>query len=113
MPSASSAARFSRRATSTNDRSSTVLTVTPRSRLVLSRRLAPEPLQIRLDERVQVSVHHALNIAHLHLGAVIVHHGVRLEDIRADLIAPGIVGLGGLDDGASSLLLLQLFLIDS
>ena len=60
-------------------------------------RLAPVLLEVRLDERVEVAVHHPLHVAHLELGAVVVDHGVRLEHVGADLVAPGVVGLGGLD----------------
>ncbi len=43
--------------------------------------LAPEALQKRLDEWVEVAVHDFVHVAHLQLGAVVVHHRVRLEDI--------------------------------
>ena len=61
---------------------------------------------------VEIAVHHPLHVADLHLGAVIVHHGVGLEHVGPDLVAPGVVGLGGLDHGPGGLLLLQLLLVE-
>src|SRR3989442_5160983 len=60
----------------------------PLRRTQWSRRFTPEAFQERLDERIEIAVHHFVDIAHLQLGAMIVHHGVRLADIRAVLIAP-------------------------
>ena len=42
----------------------------------------------RLDERFDVAVHHGLHVGHLGLGAVVVDHGVGLEDVGADLASP-------------------------
>src|SRR4051812_1954728 len=47
------------------------------------------PPQPAIDERVQISIHHRLDIARLHAGAQILHHPVGLKDVTADLIAPG------------------------
>ena len=74
--------------------------------------LPPNRFEVRLDELVEVAVHHPLHVADLQLGAVVVDHGVRLEDVGADLVAPGVVGLGGLDLGPRRLLLLQLPLVE-
>src|SRR5690606_4641881 len=77
-----------------------------------SRGAAPVLLEIRLDELLEIAVHDTLYVGHLHLGAVIVHHRIGLEYVGPDLVAPGIVGLGGLDQRARGLLLLELPLID-
>ena len=63
--------------------------VTPRS--------PPALLQVRLDELVELAVHHPLDIGDLELRAVVVDHRVGLEDVRSDLVAAGVVGLGGLE----------------
>src|SRR2546425_5248808 len=47
----------------------------------------------RLDEGVQIPVHHPLDVRHLQLGAVVVHHGVGLEHVGANLTAEGDVAL--------------------
>src|SRR5467141_610507 len=60
----------------------------PLRRTRWSRRFIPEAFQERLDERIEIAIHHFVDIAHLQLGAMIVHHRVRLEDVGADLIAP-------------------------
>ena len=59
----------------------------------LPRRCAAELLQVRFDERIDVAVHHALHVGNLELGAVVVDHRVRLEDVAADLAAEAHVGL--------------------
>src|ERR1051325_7288466 len=43
--------------------------------------------QIRLDERIQITVEHAMNVADLHLGAVIFDHLIRLQHVAANLAA--------------------------
>ena len=45
-------------------------------------------LQIGHQQRLEVAVHHPLNICYLCLRPVIVDHRIRLEDIGADLTAP-------------------------
>src|SRR5215472_14699532 len=55
----------------------------------LPTRLSPPALlQIRPHELIEVAVQHALRVGDLHLGAMIVDHGVRLKRVRADLAAP-------------------------
>jgi hypothetical protein len=51
------------------------------------------PTQFRLDEHVDVAVHHGLDIARLRAGAVIFHHLVWLKNVRANLAAPGYIAL--------------------
>src|SRR5437879_2873784 len=41
------------------------------------------------DEWVEVAVHHALDVAGLMAGTQIFHHLVWLEDVAANLVAPG------------------------
>src|SRR3954471_13663862 len=83
------------------------------SRTSLLRRLHPPVLpQVRVDERIQVPVHHLLHVGDLQLGAMVVHHRVRLEDVGADLAAEGDVGLGRLQLGLLLLLLLQRALVE-
>jgi hypothetical protein len=64
-------------------------------------------LQIRLDERIDVAVHHLLHVGDLELGAVVVDHRVRLEDVAADLAAERHVLLVGVERGLHRGLLLQ------
>src|SRR5690606_40768576 len=78
-----------------------------RSRLASGGRSGPDLLEICLDERVQLAIHDGVDIAVLELGPVVVHHRVRLEHVRPDLVAPSDVRLGRLPLGASTLLLLQ------
>src|SRR5690606_17068700 len=47
-----------------------------------------ELLQVRLDERVEVTVHHALDVSKLELGPVIVDHRIGLEDVGSYLASP-------------------------
>src|SRR5438034_5890761 len=42
-----------------------------------------------LDEGIDVAVHHLLDVRDLQLGAVVVHHGVGLEHVRANLTPEG------------------------
>ena len=46
-----------------------------------------------LNERIQVAVHHVLNIAGLYACAQIFHHLIRLENIGTDLVATPDVSL--------------------
>ena len=68
-----------------------------RSRLTIvsSRRVACSlafgrllPAQFRLDEEIDVAVHHRLHVARLGAGAVILHHLIRLKNIRPNLASP-------------------------
>src|ERR1043165_10248133 len=61
--------------------------------------------QVRVDEGLQVAVHHLLHVGHLELGTMVVDHGVGLEHARADLAAEGDVRLGVLQLGLFLLLL--------
>src|SRR2546428_3799402 len=45
--------------------------------------------QPRVDERIQVTVHHRLDVAGFHAGAEVFDHPTRLKDIASDLVAPG------------------------
>ena len=45
--------------------------------------------QVGLDERVEVAVEDAVDVAHFHLGAVVLDHLVRLQHVAADLAAEG------------------------
>ena len=60
----------------------------------LPRPLAAVLLQVRLDERIDAAVHDLLHVGDLQLGAVVVDHRVRLEDVAADLAAEADVRLG-------------------
>src|SRR3990172_2953195 len=57
-------------------------------RLLLRRRPRRRVHQVRLDEPVEVPVHHRGDVAHFLAGAVVLDHLVGLEDVRADLAAP-------------------------
>ena len=48
----------------------------------------PELLQVGLDELIDIAVHDTLNVSDLQLGPVVVHHRVRLEYVRSNLMAP-------------------------
>src|SRR5207244_3171100 len=43
--------------------------------------------QIRLDERIEVAVEHAVGVADLLLGPVILHHAVRRQHVAPNLVA--------------------------
>src|SRR5258705_12008665 len=43
--------------------------------------------QVRLDERIEVAVEHAVDVADLHLGAMVLDHLVRLQHVAANLAA--------------------------
>src|SRR4029079_17763479 len=45
--------------------------------------------QIRLDEPVDVAVEHAVHVADLFLGPMILHQLIRMEHVAADLAAEG------------------------
>src|SRR5258708_16884046 len=45
--------------------------------------------QVGADERIQITVHHAVDIAHLELRAVVLDQAVRLHHIGPDLAAEG------------------------
>src|SRR5688500_3178193 len=66
---------------------------------------APELLQIRLDEGIEIAIHYLLHVRDLQVRAMIVHHGIRLKDVRPDLAAPGNIRLGGFDLGLFGFLL--------
>jgi len=58
-----------------------------RSRLFFS----PASQQIGADERLQVAIEHAVHVAHLGFGAVILDHAVGLQDVGANLRAEVVV----------------------
>ena len=45
--------------------------------------------QPAVHKRIQIAVHHPLHIARFHAGAQILHHAIGLEDVAANLVAPG------------------------
>src|ERR1043166_1068443 len=49
----------------------------------------PLPPELRLDEDVDVAVHHFLHVARLGAGAVVFDHLIRLKDVGTNLVAPG------------------------
>ena len=69
--------------------------------------------QRRLHELVEVAVEHAAGVRCLHAGAQVLHHLIRLQDVRADLVAPADIGLGGLRGGGGLLALLQFHFIET
>src|SRR5690606_35021603 len=52
-------------------------------------------LEPRLDKRIDAAEHDPLDIGNLEFGTMVVHHGVRLEDIRTDLAPEGDFLFGG------------------
>ena len=54
---------------------------------------ASPPLQVRLDEHVEVAVDHRLHVAGLGPCSLVLHELVRRERVRADLIPEGDVTL--------------------
>src|SRR5207249_1645956 len=50
---------------------------------------APRPEQIRLDQGVQIAVHHGVDVAHLVAGPVVLDQLIGMERVRADLAAEG------------------------
>ena len=54
-------------------------------------------LEISVDETVDFTVHHGVDIAHFVAGAVILGQGIGHEHIGADLTAPGDLRLTALD----------------
>src|SRR4029079_4274736 len=48
--------------------------------------LAAPPLEVRLDERVEVAVDHCLHVAGLEPCALVLYELVRREGVRADLM---------------------------
>ena len=76
-----------------------------------SRGLGSESLQVGRHELVEIAIHDSLYVGHLEFGAMIVHHGIGLKDIGADLIPPRVVGLGRLAQRLGPFLLLDLSLI--
>src|SRR6476661_7868925 len=48
--------------------------------------LAAPPLEVRLDERVEVAVDHCLHVAGLEPCALVLYELVRREGVRADLV---------------------------
>src|ERR1700686_827064 len=47
------------------------------------------PAQFCLDEKIDRAVHHRLHVARFRAGPVVLHHLVRLKNVRANLAAPG------------------------
>ena len=64
--------------------------------------------QKRLDERVDVAVEHAVDVADLLLGAVVLDELIRLQDVAADLAAERDLLLDAADLVQLRLLLLHL-----
>ncbi len=50
-------------------------------------------MQFRLDELVDFAVQDVLDLGGLDVGPVVLDEGVRLEDVGADLVAPGDLAL--------------------
>src|SRR4051794_6512740 len=79
--------------------------------LTRSRAPAGRPQQLGADEAVEVPVEHALGVAHLVAGAVILDHRVRVQDVGADLRAEvhvlGLAALAGDLLATAALLLLE------
>src|ERR1700749_1735615 len=69
--------------------------------------------QGRSHELVEIAVEHTRCVRGLHAGAQALHHLIGLKDIRADLVAPADIGLGGLIRCGLFLALLQLDLIEA
>ena len=68
--------------------------------------------QCRFHELIEVAVEHGARIGGLHAGAQILDHLIGLQHVRADLMAPADVGLGGLLGGGLLLTPLQLTLVE-
>src|SRR6266511_1996255 len=66
--------------------------------------------EVLFDEGVELAIEHGVDIPHLHIGAMILDQAVWMQDVRADLMAPGDVflGLRILFEFLRPLLLLQL-----
>src|SRR3954470_6772238 len=62
-------------------------------RSVYGSALLTAPLQVRLDERVDVAVEHGLDVAGLEARALVLHELVRLQRVGADLVAERDVAL--------------------
>src|SRR2546428_10996533 len=45
--------------------------------------------QVGLDKRIDRAVEHGVGVADLDTGAMVLHHAIRLQDVGADLAAPG------------------------
>src|SRR3954465_13126793 len=71
-------------------------------------RARPLTAEVRLDERVEVAVEHAVDVAGLVLGAQILHELVRREYVAADLAAEADLLLLPLDGRELVLALLAL-----
>jgi penicillin-binding protein 1A len=69
--------------------------------------------QVGLDEAVDVAVEHAGDVAFLVLGAVVLHHLVRVQDVAADLAAEGNRLLLAAEAIELGLLLLQLHVVQA
>ena len=64
-------------------------TITAFNLLFFSFRLPrADPLEVGVDEGIQVTVHHRVHISRFMAGSVILHHGVGLEYVGTDLVAP-------------------------
>ncbi len=74
--------------------------------------LSMELHQVRLDEPVDVAVHHCVDVADLVLRAQVLHQFVGLHHVAADLAAPFDAFLGTLDFVELRALLLQLDLVE-
>src|SRR3954470_19304963 len=83
------------------------LPATP-SLLESPRSARPLPAEVGLDERVEVAVEHAVDVAGLVLGAEVLHELVRRQHVAADLAAEPDLLLLALDGGELVLALLAL-----
>jgi hypothetical protein len=65
-------------------------------------------LQVALNESVEISVQHRLDIAHLIISPVVLSHLVRLQNIAANLAAPRYLALLAVEFGNRGVSLLLL-----
>src|SRR4051812_40635337 len=71
------------------------------------------PRQLGFHELIEIAVEYAAGIGCLHAGSQVLHHLIRLKDVRADLVTPADVGLGGVVGERRSLAPLQLLLVQT
>src|SRR5690554_5329479 len=69
--------------------------------------------EVGLDKWLEVTVHNTLDISDFHLGPMVVDHGIRLEDVGANLTTPFDFLLGALELVFGSFLDLAFELIDA
>ena len=74
----------------------------------MGRRGAERLLRQRgFGELIDVAIKHPAGVGGRHAGAQILHHLIGLQHVRADLVAPADIGLGGLIGGGLLLALFQ------